>query len=134
MKHIDEIYKEWSGVHHTVNSCHPVHDSEEACDFAEFYAKQALDEYSNWLWEMDRLKSTNQLPPFETPEAMTEYFLKAKIRPLHECLRNSEHLLNIPCVSVSVCPHCQNDSSKIVESEKRKCFGCGRLFYGHTER
>ena len=40
----------------------------------------------------------------------------------------------IPAVSVSVCPHCQNDSSKIVESEKRKCFGCGRLFYGHTER
>ena len=40
----------------------------------------------------------------------------------------------IPAVSVSVCPHCQSDSSKIVESEKRKCFGCGRLFYGHTER
>ena len=40
MKHIDEIYKDWCGVHHTVNSCHPVHDSAEACDFAEYYHKQ----------------------------------------------------------------------------------------------
>ena len=39
MKHIDEIYKDWSGVHHTVNSCHPVHDSAECCDFAEYYYK-----------------------------------------------------------------------------------------------
>jgi len=37
MKHIDEIYKEWCGEHHTTNSCHPVHDSAEACDFAEYY-------------------------------------------------------------------------------------------------
>jgi len=42
MKHIDEIYKEWSGVHHTVNSCHPVHDSAEACDFAEYYYKARI--------------------------------------------------------------------------------------------
>jgi hypothetical protein len=40
MKHIDEYYKEWCGEHHTVNSCHPVHDSAEACDFAEYYHKE----------------------------------------------------------------------------------------------
>lgn len=44
------------------------------------YGESLANEYSNWLWEMDRLKLTNQLPPFETPEMMTEYFLKAKIR------------------------------------------------------
>jgi len=47
------------------------------------YAELLVNEYSNWLWEMDRLKLTNQLPPFETPEAITEYFLKAKIERLN---------------------------------------------------
>jgi hypothetical protein len=37
MKHIDEIYKDWCGESHLTNSCHPVHDSAEACDFAEYY-------------------------------------------------------------------------------------------------
>ena len=43
----------------------------------------------------------------------------------------------IPDVSVNevvVCPHCSADSSKMVEAAKYKCYGCGRLFYGHTER
>ena len=84
MKHIDEHYKDWCGVKHTVNSCHPVHDSAECCDFAEYYAKLLIDEYSNWLWQMDRLKLTNQLPPFESPEHMTEYFFNAKIKPLQQ--------------------------------------------------
>ena len=44
MKHVDEHYKDWCGKHHTVNSCHPVHDSAEACDFAEYYHKEKLDE------------------------------------------------------------------------------------------
>jgi len=43
MKQIDEIYKDWCGEHHTVNSCHPVHDSAEACDFAEYYHKKKLE-------------------------------------------------------------------------------------------
>jgi hypothetical protein len=42
MKHIDEHYKDWCGEHHTVNSCHPVHDSAATCDFAEYYAKELL--------------------------------------------------------------------------------------------
>jgi hypothetical protein len=38
MKNIDEYYKVWlCGEHHTTNSEPPVHDSAEACDFAEYY-------------------------------------------------------------------------------------------------
>lgn len=43
LKHIDEIYKDWCGEHHTTNSCHPVHDSAEACDFAEYYHKVIME-------------------------------------------------------------------------------------------
>lgn len=35
-KYIDEYYKDWCGKHHTENSCHPVHDSSECTDFAEY--------------------------------------------------------------------------------------------------
>jgi len=42
MKNIDEIYKEWCGEHHTTNSGHPVHDSAEVQDFAEFYHKEMV--------------------------------------------------------------------------------------------
>ena len=45
MKNIDELYKEWCGESHITNSCHPVHDSAEACDFAEYYHKQ-MEEYA----------------------------------------------------------------------------------------
>ena len=38
-KRIDELYKEWSGEHHTNNSCRPVHDSAEATDFAWYCMK-----------------------------------------------------------------------------------------------
>jgi hypothetical protein len=41
---VDEFYKEWSGKHHTTNSCIPVHDSAECCDFAEQFAKQLINE------------------------------------------------------------------------------------------
>lgn len=59
MKHIDEHYKDWFGEHHTVNSCHPVHDSAEACDFAEYYFKQRIEELlpSNEL--IEQIKPTN---------------------------------------------------------------------------
>jgi hypothetical protein len=96
----------------------------------EEYAEQMVYEYSNWLLEMDRLKLTNQLPPFETPEAMTEYFLKAKIRPLQECSQNSEHLLNIPCVSKSVCDCDQLDLAPIKQANGM-CLRCGKP-YAHT--
>jgi calcineurin-like phosphoesterase len=43
LKHIDEIYKDWCGEHHTTNSCHQVHDSAEACDFAEYYHKIVME-------------------------------------------------------------------------------------------
>ena len=136
MKHIDEIYKEWSWVKHTVNSGHLVHDSAETCDFAEFYSKNESLEFAKWLlnnavvvqpnfvgyW---RFKKDNRL---YTTNRMYQLF---KSEPTQIAQKNE---FVIPAVSVSVCPHCQSDSSKIVESEKRKCFGCGRLFYGHTER
>jgi hypothetical protein len=44
MKNIDKHYKDWCGEHHTVNSCHPVHDSADACDFAEYFFKQRIAE------------------------------------------------------------------------------------------
>ncbi len=44
---MDEIYKEWSGKHHTENSCHPVHDSAEAMDFAQYYHNEQKMEKSN---------------------------------------------------------------------------------------
>ena len=44
MKTIDDYYKDWSGVHHTTNSAYPVHDSAEACDFAEYYFKEKSKE------------------------------------------------------------------------------------------
>ncbi|NLF84348.1 MAG: hypothetical protein GX568_10290 [Candidatus Gastranaerophilales bacterium] len=44
MKTIDDHYKDWCGEHHTTNSAHPVHDSAEACDFAEYYFKEKSKE------------------------------------------------------------------------------------------
>lgn len=43
LKHIDEIYKDWCGESHIINSCHPVHDSAAACDFAEYYYKERTE-------------------------------------------------------------------------------------------
>jgi len=72
MKHIDEHYKGWCGEHHTVNSCHAVHDSAEACDFAEYYHKEKSEPLKTMLnkilsienrafglkgFDVDRLKS-----------------------------------------------------------------------------
>jgi hypothetical protein len=47
MKNLDDYYKDWSGVHHTINSCHPVHDSSEACDFAEYYNREKIENMKN---------------------------------------------------------------------------------------
>jgi hypothetical protein len=43
-KKLDELYKEWSGEHHTTNSNKPTHDSAECTDFAEYCLKYALSE------------------------------------------------------------------------------------------
>ena len=43
-KNIDDYYKDWCGESHTVNSCHPVHDSAEAEDFAQFYHDRMMEE------------------------------------------------------------------------------------------
>ena len=36
--------------------------------------------------------------------------------------------------SITVCPFCKNDISKVVEHEKHKCVECGRLFYAEPSR
>lgn len=43
-KKIDELYKEWSGEHHTTNSNKPIHDSAECTDFAEYCLKYAVSD------------------------------------------------------------------------------------------
>jgi len=40
--------------------------------------KKELLDYTNWLLDMDRLKVTSQLPPFEDAEMMVEFYMKAK--------------------------------------------------------
>lgn len=42
-KKLDELYKEWSGEHHTTNSNKTIHDGSECTDFAEFCLKYALN-------------------------------------------------------------------------------------------
>jgi len=44
MKNIDQIYKEWAGHSHIDDSCHPVHDSAAAQDFAEYYHKEMVEQ------------------------------------------------------------------------------------------
>ena len=40
---------------------------------------QLLIDFANWLWDIDRLKVTTQLPPFENSGMMVELYLKAKM-------------------------------------------------------
>jgi len=46
----DKMYKDWSGGDHITNSCHPVHDSAEAIDFARFCVKEFLSRTTNGLF------------------------------------------------------------------------------------
>jgi len=43
-KKLDELYKEWCGKHHTINSNRQVHDSAECIDFAKHCLKYAVRE------------------------------------------------------------------------------------------
>lgn len=39
----EKLYKEWCGEDRHLNDCHPVHDSSEVIEFAEYYhAAQSL--------------------------------------------------------------------------------------------
>ena len=61
MKTIDEHYKDWCGEHHTVNSAHPVHDSSECCDFAEYYHAQVKQEKDKAQYQtVSRYEKRNQ--------------------------------------------------------------------------
>lgn len=44
MKNINELYLEWSGKHHTINSGIAVHDSAEAMNFAEYCLRESKPE------------------------------------------------------------------------------------------
>lgn len=46
-KKIDELYQEWCGEHHTINSNKPVHDSAECTDFAKYCLRYGLLECRN---------------------------------------------------------------------------------------
>jgi len=69
-KKLDKLYKEWSGVDHTVNSNIQTHDSSECMDFAWFclkfssyYDKEDMEDafragncgesFENWIKEYD---------------------------------------------------------------------------------
>lgn len=39
--------------------------------------KKKLLDYTNWLLDNGRLKTTSQLPPFEDAEMMVNFYLKA---------------------------------------------------------
>lgn len=41
-----------------------------------------LNDFANWLWDMERLRVDNHLPPFETPEMIVEFYSNAKLLPL----------------------------------------------------
>ena len=58
MKHIDEYYKDWCGEKHTTNSCHPVHDSAECTDFAEYYHKEKLQDEA--IMDINKIKKEFQ--------------------------------------------------------------------------
>jgi hypothetical protein len=85
-KKLDELYKEWSGEHHTTNSNKKVHDSAECTDFAEYCLKyilskreksdlkeQILSKYENYV---SLTQPHNRIPIFlkeNVLEAMDEY-------------------------------------------------------------
>lgn len=38
---------------------------------------ERLNDFAKWLWDIDALKLNNQIPPFETPEMMVKFYIKA---------------------------------------------------------
>lgn len=56
--------------------------------------KNQLLDYTNWLLDMDRLKVTSQLPPFEDAEMMVDFYLKAK-KPFVTMTNNEDDGFNL---------------------------------------
>ena len=44
----EDLYEEWCGEDRHVNDCHPVHDSSEAIEFAEYDHKEMVE--SLWIY------------------------------------------------------------------------------------
>lgn len=42
---VQELYEEWCGEDRHANDCHPVHDSSETIEFAEYY----YNELTKWI-------------------------------------------------------------------------------------
>jgi len=89
---------------------------------------QELKKFLDWLTD----ETTYNIPKDEINTIVQDwnYF---KANPSDE----NNKPFAIPDVSVNavaVCPNCSADGGKMVEAAKYKCNGCGKLFYGHTER
>lgn len=72
--------------------------------------KAQLLDYTNWLLDMDRLKVTSQLPPFEDAEMMVEFYMKAQAP--------------IVVTSQIECAHC----GSILVEQRIYCRNCGNNF------
>lgn len=72
MKHIDEIYKDWSGEHHAINCNRPVHDSAECCDFAEYYHKIKKEQDKDFNLTNKELKLLIQILNYAVDEFLDE--------------------------------------------------------------
>ena len=40
----EELYEEWCGENRHINDCHPVHDSSETIEFAEYFHKAIMEQ------------------------------------------------------------------------------------------
>lgn len=46
-----------------------------------------LTDFAEWLWQSDRLHIRTQIEPFETPEMIVEFYLKANVIPSKDMSR-----------------------------------------------
>jgi hypothetical protein len=61
---VEELYEEWSGEDRHVNDCHPVHDSSQTIEFAEYYynAMQELEKgYSGKIMTIGAMDIEQQI-------------------------------------------------------------------------
>lgn len=49
-----------------------------------------LNDFAGWLWDMERLRVDNHLPPFETPEMIVDFYLKARHPEINSGLSQQE--------------------------------------------
>lgn len=52
--------------------------------------KKILQDYTDWLYDMDRLKIDSQIEPFETTEKRVDYYIKSFLNVKQECEGNKQ--------------------------------------------